>query len=438
MLPLSFTSELTGPRWLAATCAADVPPFGLVRVTGQGPTGVYTVAQPDADGQAVWAAGALGLSAGKVGVVTADWPAYAAYDTANTPAVGATWGAAAGSWKLTKDNEGFRVAGSPDTAGEIVAVERRAGPAAPGCHTDVTEDGTVNVTPTGLAGTASLTGLVVGPGACPPLAIDTEVDSTTTETLLVDADITLYAGKVRLVKTKVTSTNHFNALGVHIDRTAGSPVVTNTDLDLCDLEACCAAEELEAACSRSAAETDTETPVDFTVTPSGGVGPYTYLWAFGDDETSTDQNPSHTYAEAGPYSPSVTVTDACGTEVTCGPGAITVTAPGTVPGAECVEATSLADGVPFDAISPTAIDNWFTYSMTGAMTSWKITITDCSDAGLVFKVYYGSCGFLNLAGTITGNGDLTVSPFTGVGIGFVGVEPASAGASYTIVYEENP
>ncbi|WP_439627626.1 PKD domain-containing protein [Gemmata sp.] len=211
-----------------------------------------------------------------------------------------------------------------------------------GCHIDITEDGVVNVTPTGLAGTNSLTGLVTGPGACPPLAIDTEVDSTTTETLLVDADITLYAGKVRLVKTKVTYTNHFNALGVHIDRTAGEPVATNKDLDLCDLEACCAAEELTAECTRSDAETDTETAVDFTVTPSGGVGPYTYLWTFGDGETSTDQNPSHTYEEAGPYSPSVTVTDACGTEVTCGPGTVTVAEPaGCEPTTlECGEFTS--------------------------------------------------------------------------------------------------
>lgn len=229
-----------------------------------------------------------------------------------------------------------------------------------GCHINIDEDGAVNVTPTGLAGTNSLTGLVVGPGDCPPLAIDTEVDSTTTETVVTDVTLTLYAGKVRLTKTRVVYTNHFNALGVMIDRTAGTPTVTTQDVDICNTEACCDAEELTAECTRSDAETDTETPVDFTVTPSGGVGPYTYLWTFGDDETSTDQNPSHTYEEAGPYSPSVKVTDACGTEVTCGPGTVTVTAPEPAPdGSSCAEAIPVASGVTYTSPAMTAGQDLF-------------------------------------------------------------------------------
>ena len=35
----------------------------------------------------------------------------------------------------------------------------------------------------------------------------------------------------------------------------------------------------------------------------------TYLWDFGDGETSTDKNPKHTYAEAGTYTINLTVTD---------------------------------------------------------------------------------------------------------------------------------
>ncbi|MBL0343451.1 MAG: PKD domain-containing protein [Bacteroidetes bacterium] len=42
----------------------------------------------------------------------------------------------------------------------------------------------------------------------------------------------------------------------------------------------------------------------------------TYLWDFGDGTTSTDQNPTHTYAIAGTYTVTLTVTNACGTNST--------------------------------------------------------------------------------------------------------------------------
>jgi hypothetical protein len=42
---------------------------------------------------------------------------------------------------------------------------------------------------------------------------------------------------------------------------------------------------------------------------SGGIPPYSYLWEFGDGETSTDENPSHSYDDSGYYTVSLTVTD---------------------------------------------------------------------------------------------------------------------------------
>jgi|GEM_PF-1926962 PKD repeat protein len=66
--------------------------------------------------------------------------------------------------------------------------------------------------------------------------------------------------------------------------------------------------------------------VDFTSSPSGGTGPYTFAWTFGDGGTSTDQNPDYTYVSTGTYSAYVVVTDslnATGTsavlEVSIGP-----------------------------------------------------------------------------------------------------------------------
>ncbi len=46
-----------------------------------------------------------------------------------------------------------------------------------------------------------------------------------------------------------------------------------------------------------------------SVSPLTGQPPYRYLWEFGDQTTSTDLNPTHTYANAGTYTYTFTVTD---------------------------------------------------------------------------------------------------------------------------------
>ena len=49
--------------------------------------------------------------------------------------------------------------------------------------------------------------------------------------------------------------------------------------------------------------------VSFTGSATGGSEPYTYNWDFGDGNSSTDQNPSHTYSEEGDYTVIFTITD---------------------------------------------------------------------------------------------------------------------------------
>lgn len=46
-------------------------------------------------------------------------------------------------------------------------------------------------------------------------------------------------------------------------------------------------------------------------------GAVTHLWDFGDGNTSTQQNPSHTYAADGTYTVCLTVSDACGADSSC-------------------------------------------------------------------------------------------------------------------------
>lgn len=70
--------------------------------------------------------------------------------------------------------------------------------------------------------------------------------------------------------------------------------------------------------------------VQFTDTSSGSV--LSWLWTFGDGDTSTSQNPSHTYSTDGTYTVTLHITTAGGTvqqsdTVTVGATAATYTAP---------------------------------------------------------------------------------------------------------------
>jgi hypothetical protein len=56
--------------------------------------------------------------------------------------------------------------------------------------------------------------------------------------------------------------------------------------------------------------------VSFNAGASEGKPPYTFLWDFDDGQTSTLSNPSHTYASPGSFTPSITVTDSEGRNVT--------------------------------------------------------------------------------------------------------------------------
>ena len=71
---------------------------------------------------------------------------------------------------------------------------------------------------------------------------------------------------------------------------------------------------LTAAASGNPASGKVPMSVKFDGTATGGCpgAAVTYSWDFGDGATSTEQSPSHTYAKAGNYTASVTVTDSKG------------------------------------------------------------------------------------------------------------------------------
>lgn len=55
--------------------------------------------------------------------------------------------------------------------------------------------------------------------------------------------------------------------------------------------------------------------IQFEGTVIGGLEPYEYLWDFGDGNTATVEDPTHTYSEKGTYTVTLTVTDYEETEV---------------------------------------------------------------------------------------------------------------------------
>lgn len=68
-------------------------------------------------------------------------------------------------------------------------------------------------------------------------------------------------------------------------------------------------------------------PSIFTPSPSGGTGPYTFLWNFGDGGISSDSVATHQFSGTGLYNVSVVATDANGCQVSCSTPVNVIVAP---------------------------------------------------------------------------------------------------------------
>lgn len=129
--PLSYLDKV---RWVEVSneSTEDAPGGALLMVTGGGTDdgdeiddyGIPTVDQPDADGLVgLLVAHPAGIPAGGRGLATPGDFVPVVYDDAETPAVGETWGSAAGSWKLTKGMAGWVIAAPPTASQDLVLVE---------------------------------------------------------------------------------------------------------------------------------------------------------------------------------------------------------------------------------------------------------------------------------------------------------------------------
>ncbi len=138
-----------------------------------------------------------------------------------------------------------------------------------------------------------------------------------------------------------------------------------------------------------ASPTSGEVPltVNFTNQSSGATS---YLWNFGDTQTSTAVNPAHTYTQAGTYTVTLTATNACGSDDEVKTNYITVT---------CTAPIANFSGSPTSGEAPLTV--YFTDASSGA-TSWDWDFGDggSSTAQNPSHTYY-SAGTYTVALTVT-------------------------------------
>jgi uncharacterized repeat protein (TIGR01451 family) len=129
---------------------------------------------------------------------------------------------------------------------------------------------------------------------------------------------------------------------------------------------------------------------NFTNSSAGGT---TYLWTFGDGNSSTAANPSHSYAQAGTYTVCLVSTNSCDSDSIC----------------QTVTATCLAPGAAFNntVSGPTAS---FTDQTAGNPSSWLWTFGDGGSSTLQNPVYtYTNPGTYTVCLIATNNCDADTS-----------------------------
>lgn len=127
---------------------------------------------------------------------------------------------------------------------------------------------------------------------------------------------------------------------------------------------------LGASASGSPASGQAPLTVNFSGRATGGVSPYTYSWNFGDGQSSTSQNPSHTYTLTDSYVATLTVKDSQGAQAS---DSMTVSVTQTAD-----PLTVLASASPTAGLAPLSVS--FTGSASGGTSPYSYS-WDFGDGG---------------------------------------------------------
>jgi len=131
-------------------------------------------------------------------------------------------------------------------------------------------------------------------------------------------------------------------------------------------------------------------PLAVTFTDSSTYTPTSWSWTFGDSNTSTAQNPGHTYSSAGSYTVALTATNAYGNNTNTKNNYITV---GNAPVANF-------SGTPTTGNAPLAVT--FTDSSTNSPTAWSWTFGDSNTSTVQNPSHtYSSTGSFTVGLTAT-------------------------------------
>jgi PKD repeat protein len=103
------------------------------------------------------------------------------------------------------------------------------------------------------------------------------------------------------------------SVGLSQDR-QGTPIPQGFAPDIGAYEYVFASNPLVVSASVSPTSGNAPLTVNFGASASGGSSPYTFSWNFGDGQTSTAQDPSHTYSIAGNFNATLTVIDSLGSQ----------------------------------------------------------------------------------------------------------------------------
>ena len=147
---------------------------------------------------------------------------------------------------------------------------------------------------------------------------------------------------------------------------------------------------------------------DFSGTPTSGLVPLTvsftdlstglvsgWLWSFGDLGTSTDQNPTHTYAFPGTFTVSLSAMGPGGADVETKTGYVVVTNP--------VAPTASFTAMPTSGAAPLSVS--FTDTSTGDVTGWSWSFGDGASSTVQSPTHvYASVGTYTVALTAEGPG----------------------------------